>query len=109
MSLNLNLSKMSVSILIIEFMSMLKYWECEFSYFFVCLLLSFSSRFFTEEREEREEILVLDLLREYTLSLRLYLVVDVEPKPWRLAMDYFIFWLILDWLDFSNPSKLVLS
>lgn len=89
----------------IEFISILCKGLFE-SYFLITFLLYLSSIFLIDESEE---ILVLDLLNEYTLSFLLYLVVEVEVKPLRWAIDYFIFWLILDWLDFSNPYKLVLS
>ena len=100
-SLNLNRNNMSFSIFIIAPMSM-------FYSFFPVFLLSFSSIVLIEDIEE---MFVLDLLKEYTLSLRGCLLLDVEfdVNPFKWAIDSFIFWLILDWLDFSNPSKLVFS
>ena len=62
MSLNLNLIKMSVSTLMIEFMSILLNYLLGFSsfYFFASFLLSLSSMFFIEDIEET---LVFDLLK----------------------------------------------
>lgn len=62
MSLNLNFSKMSVSTLIIEFISMFcVLLEYSSFYFFPALRLSFSYRFFTDDIDE---MLVFDLLSE---------------------------------------------
>ena len=109
-SLNLNFNKISVSILMIEFMSILLTWLLEFSYFyfFINFRLSLSSMFFIDDIDE---MFVFELDKEYTIYFMLYFVVEVEVevKPLRWAMDYFIFWLILDWLDFSRPCKLILS
>jgi len=78
-NLNLNLSKISDYTFMIEFISILCKGLFE-SYFLITFRLSLSSIFFIEEREE---MLVLDLLNEYTLSFLLYLVVEVEVKPLR--------------------------
>jgi hypothetical protein len=63
----------------IEFISILCKGLFE-SYFLITFLLYLSSIFLIDESEE---ILVLDLLNEYTLSFLLYLVVEVEVKPLR--------------------------
>ena len=48
--------------------------------------------------DDIDEMFVFELDKEYTIYFMLYFVVEVEVevKPLRWAMDYFIFWLILD-------------
>lgn len=79
---------MSVYTFIMLFISMI------YKSYFIVFRYSFYSMLFAIERDE---ILFLDLLKEYTLSFRLYfavdavLVVDVELYPLSIAIESFIF------------------